>query len=164
MDPQFCKTPTNEVVKMMMQHEERIYQLEKGKPILDKLGDYTDVRAILWELLEKDTFVKEFKTYELAEAYVCVYLQSFVTLHNLVKVYQHEDILRMWGLQQFKRLSRWIYYAVRCNTTINVPELLRQAPFVRQGESGGGGLYPGGQPLLNELFQNFGINPELHLL
>lgn len=125
---------TSPVEGMVLQHEERLQELEKGKPIHESLANFQDVFKLLTQNVHHlSQHMKD------AEDFVAMYLAIFEKLPKRVRVDQCWQIVSLCNERQWKMLTRTLFQSIR---VMGGKELLMfwksQAPYESTCESNSG--------------------------
>ena len=121
---------------MLLQHEDRLRELETGKPLYETIGTYDDIRDILWTLAGDEQFKIMFRNEEYMFGYICMYLNAYINMHIVQRSQHHQEILLLWKRQDHKHIAQWIYYSVRLCIN-DTSRYIRENPFVRPEPVGG---------------------------
>ena len=121
---------------MLLQHEDRLRELETGKPLFETIGTFDDIRDILWTLADDEEFRNIFRDEEYMYGYICMYLNTYISMHITQRAQHHQEILLLWKRRAYKNIARWIYYGVRLCIT-DTSRYIRENPFVRPEPAGG---------------------------
>lgn len=108
--------PPNASENMLLQHEDRLQELERLRPPHEALGNYQDVFANLYANLED---LRPHVQY--VEDWVCMYLSVFQKMRAPVRMEQCWQILTLCRDQNWKMLAKFIYHACRLHNKTLVP-------------------------------------------
>lgn len=131
---------------MLLQHEDRLRELETGKPLYETIGTYDDIRDILWTSAKDEQFKLLFRDEEYMSGYICMYLNTYISMHILQRSQHHQEILLLWKRHEYKSIAHWIYYSVRLCIN-DTSRYIRENPFVRSEPVGGATTPPVGDVL-----------------
>lgn len=115
----------NAIEAAVIQHEHRIQDLEKDKPVHEALGNYQDVSRILIASIEHLATVMSNP-----EAYIAMYLNVFQRLPRQVQIDQAWQVIELHKASNWNLLGQFTFHALRCHGGKDLVTFWRShAPF-----------------------------------
>ena len=109
---------------MLLQHEERLQELERLRPPHEALGNYQDVFNRLYEHLD------DLRPHIVSvEDYVCMYLVVFQKMMQPIRVEQCWQVMTFCNKQEWRLLCKFMYHACRLHNRELVSFWRTNAPF-----------------------------------
>lgn len=118
-------SPSTPTEAMLLQHEERLHDLEKNRPCHEALGNYQDVANLLHDSIPKLTGCMKN-----VDDYVSMYLLTFHKIPEAARVEQCWHIGFLCRAKSWRLLSRLLYHTVRQYGRDFISSFCRERPFL----------------------------------
>lgn len=121
--------PETFVEEALLQHEERLQQLERDKPVHEALGNYQDVSRALWNACPHLEGVMS-----CPEAYIGMYLNVFQRLPAQARCEQAWEVSNLAKDAHWQYLGHFIFHAMRVHNHKDALTFWKShSPFIKKG-------------------------------